>query len=237
MITHTPFPYRHDEAELEGILVHDEQHAGPLPSILLIHEFTGLGEYMFPHADRLARQGFTVLLADMYGRGLRPTDRQEASRLSHIYRDDRLFMRARAQAGFFALAGSSLVDYSQIFCMGFSFGGCAALELARSGADIRGTVSFYGYLNTSHPCIPGSIRGDLLVLHGALDKVVPMTELPVFEKEMTDAGVNYQLEIYPDAGHGFANAQLTNDPATGSWYCEKTATQAWQTTMDFLIRT
>ncbi|WP_319471819.1 dienelactone hydrolase family protein [uncultured Pseudodesulfovibrio sp.] len=234
MIVRTAFPYRHDQVELEGLLVRDDNLSGPLPGILVIHEFTGLGDYMIPHAERLARHGFNVLLADMYGKGVRPANSAEASTVSHIYRDDRRLMRSRARAGLDALADDSGTDANNLHCMGFSFGGCTALELARSDAPLCSTTSFYGYLNTPFPCAPGDVRGKILVLHGKHDKVVPMEETVVFEKEMQDAGVDCQLVKYPDAGHGFANAQLKRDDASGSWYCERTATDAWQRVMEFL---
>lgn len=232
----TLLEYRHATTTLEGIVFHDESQTQPLPGILLIHEFMGLGDYMLPHAKRLAEQGYAVLLCDMYGKGIRPKDKSEASALARTYREDRLLMRSRAQAGLNALANLPMADANNLFAIGFSFGGCAALELARSGASLAGTVSFYGYLNTPLPCRAGTIKGAVLVLHGAHDKVVPMTEIPAFENEMRKAGVDSQVIIYDDAGHGFTNATHENDPATGSWFCEKTAERAWAATLEFLAR-
>lgn len=102
-ITRTPFPYRHGNAELEGILVRDESFPSPSPGVLLIHEFTGLTSPMLTHAERLAAEGHVVLACDMYGRGIRPADNAEASRISRIYRNDRKLTRGRAAAGLAAL--------------------------------------------------------------------------------------------------------------------------------------
>ena len=234
MIVKDSFTYSHDGTVLEGLLVRDDAQHGLLPGILLIHEFTGLGSYMLPHAERLARMGYVVLLADMYGKGIRPKDKGEASTITRMYRNDRELMRRRAQAGLDALSAVDSVDKKTLYCMGFSFGGCTALEAARSGADLCGAVSFYGYLNTTLPTEQGAVKGRILVLHGAHDKVVLMDEIPVFEKEMSNAGVEHQIIVYPDAGHGFANASHDHDPGTGSWYCEETSALAWAAVEEFL---
>jgi dienelactone hydrolase len=233
VITRTPLEYTHGDTRLHGLLVHDDARQGPLPGALVFHEFMGPGGYMLPHAELLARHGYAALLCDMYGDGLRPTNKQEASAQARIYRTDRQLMRERAMAGFRALARNGLADAERMVAVGFSFGGCAALELARSGAELRATASFYGYLNTPLPCAADTVKGRILVLHGAHDKVVPMAEIDVFEEEMREAGVECRVEVYPDAGHGFANANQPGDPATGSRYCEKTCRQAWETTLDY----
>jgi dienelactone hydrolase len=233
MITSTPLPYSHEGVVLEGELVRDEALAGPLPGVLLFHEFMGPGAYMRPHAQRLARHGYAALLCDMYGAGVRPRTAAEGSAKSRIYRNDRQRMRRRARAGFDALAGHSLIDPARLFAVGFSFGGCTALELARSGAELVAAASFYGYLNTPFPCAPGAAQAAMLVLHGAHDKVVPMGEIDVFKGEMDAAGARYKVVVYPDAGHGFANETQPGDQASGSWYCAATCEAAWRETLTY----
>nr|WP_231117193.1 dienelactone hydrolase family protein [Pseudodesulfovibrio alkaliphilus] len=193
---------------------------------------------MLPHAETLARRGYAVLLADMYGEDVRPASREAASAAARVYRTDRRLMRHRAGAGLDALAdlgreGRCPVDPERLFAAGFSFGGCAALELARSGAPLLATASFYGYLNTPLPCAAGDVKGRILVIHGAHDTVVPLEEIPVFEREMREAGVDYRLVMYQDAGHGFANASQPDDPSTGSWYCQRTSRAAWNSALAY----
>ncbi|WP_147820822.1 dienelactone hydrolase family protein [Salidesulfovibrio onnuriiensis] len=233
MITRTPLAYVHDGTPLEGILVVDAATEAPRPGVLLVHEFMGIGEYVLVHADRLAAEGYAVLACDMYGKGVRPRDAAEASRYSRIYRQDRMLMRQRARAGLQALAQSPCADPNRLLALGFSFGGCAVLELARSGAPLLGSASFYGYLNTPHPCAKGKVQGSILVMHGVRDKVVPMEEIPVLAEEMRTAGVDCRIQLHTDAGHGFSNETLAEDPATGSAYCPKTAMRAWKALLCF----
>ncbi len=228
--------YRHGDTPLKGVLVTPGDPGDPggaLPGVLLIHEFTGLGEYMFAHADALARAGYAVLCADMYGAGIRPETREEALGLARIQRADRALMRERAAAGLAALSSCEMVDSGRLFAAGFSFGGCAALELARASAPLLAAASFYGYLNTPLPAAPGAVRASLLVLHGARDKIVPASEIPPFKDEMERAGASCRLVVYSEAGHAFSNPEAPDNPAEGSSYHPETARKAWLEMLSF----
>jgi len=225
--------YRHGETPLRGILIAPESCDAPLPGVLLIHEFTGLGEYMFAHARALAQAGYAVLCCDMYGAGVRPETRKEALAIARIQRADRALMRERAAAGLAALEGLGTVDSGRLFAAGFSFGGCAALELARSGAPLTAVASFYGYLNTTLPLSPGAARARMLILHGARDKVVPPREIPPFMEEMERAKADYRLVVYSEAGHAFSNPEAPDNPTEGSAYHPETARKAWREMLVF----
>ena len=234
MIMEQSICHRHLDDELESVLIVDAALSPPLPGVLLIHEFTGLNRTTLDHGVRLARAGYAVLACDMYGPARRPTDTAQASRISHLFRDDRMLMRLRTRHCLDVLARQPETDEERLAALGMSFGGCAALELARSGAHIRGAVSMYGYLNTSHPGRAGKMNARILALHGDQDKVVGLTEIPAFEAEMAAAGADWKLVRYASAGHGFANPTLSPDPATGSAYCPVTADKAWSETLKFL---
>lgn len=205
-----------------------------LPGVLLLHEYTGLGGYLLRHAERLAAAGYAVLCADLYGRDARPADRAQASQCAGPLRADRGLLRQRALAGLKALAAQPEVDAQRLLAVGFSFGGCAALELARSGAALRGVASVYGYLATTLPAAPGAVRCPVLVHHGAHDRVVPLDDLKPFVREMADGGVDCRVVVHAGAGHGFCNAALaTPDEAAGSWYCPVTEARAWGDVLRF----
>lgn len=229
-----PLDYRHGETALQGVLVRGRDALRPNPAVLLIHEFMGIGGYLLPHADRLARAGFTVLICDMFGKEVRLQDPAQASRLSAPFKADRHLMRDRARAGLDALAAQDGVDTRQMFALGLSFGGCCALELARSGAPLAGTISIYGYLNTPFPARKHDIRGRVLVQHGMRDKVVSMAEVHAFCEEMHRAEADCRVTIHSDAGHGFCNRTVRPDPATGNAYCARTEQRVWTEIMNFL---
>lgn len=228
-----PLAYSHGSVELEGLVVRPRDERGPLPGVLLIHEFMGLGDYLMPHAEALAREGYAVLCHDMYGRGVRPADAAEGLALSRPQRADRPLMRERALAGLDALRAMDGADPARLFALGFSFGGGAVLELARSGARLLAVASFYGYPDTTHPANPGDVRARVLVLHGVLDRVATMDQLAQMEGEMDLAGADYRVVAYPRAGHAFSNYTARADPARGSFPCRETHDDAWAEALAF----
>ncbi len=226
--------YSHEGFALEGIIFRPEEVRGNTPGLLLIHEFTGLGEHIFHNARLFTQKGFTVLCCDMYGKDIRPQSEEEALKLARIFRKNRPLMAARAAAGLSALKNVDGVAPDKVSAAGYSFGGCAALELARSGADIKSAVSFYGYLNSPATASRGQIKARILVLHGVHDKVVPLHEVEPFALEMKNAGVKSKIVLYPEAGHGFSNPHIAYNEKNCSWYCPKTAEDALNEAMTFI---
>ena len=102
------------------------------------------------------------------------------------------------------------------------------MELARSGAEAVGFVSFHGGLHTPTPDDAKKIQGKILVLHGADDPLVPSDEVLAFEEEMRSARADWQLFAYGNAVHGFTVPGAGNDPSTGVAYNEKTDRRSWE---------
>jgi dienelactone hydrolase len=154
----------------------------------------------------------------MYGKGIRPKNEREAASQAKIYRSDRKLMRDRATAGLRVLQQNQLTDPQRIAAIGYCFGGGTALELARSGANVAGVVSFHGNLDTPNPSDAKNIKGKVLVLHGANDPLVPPEQVLAFAEEMNQAKVDWQLVAYGGAVHSFTNPESGNDPSKGVAY-------------------
>jgi len=105
--------------------------------------------------------------------------------------------------------------------IGYCFGGTAALELARSGANIAAVISFHGGLDTPTPEDAKSISGKVLVLHGGDDPFVPFDQVRTFEDEMRQAKVDWQLVTYGGAVHAFTIPDAGNDKTKGAAYDRK----------------
>ncbi len=226
--------YRHGDAVLEGYLAYDDSIQTPRPGVLVVHEWKGLNEYAKRRADQLAGFGYVAFAADMYGKGVRAKDHEEAAKLSGIYRNDRALMRARVTAALDELKSLPQVDPQRLAAIGYCFGGTSVLELARSGADLRGVATFHGGLSTPNPQDAKQIKGRVLVMHGADDSFVKPEEVAAFEKEMKDAGVAYELIKYPGAVHSFTVAEAGNDPSTGMAYNEAADKASWAELEKFL---
>lgn len=210
--------YKHGNTVLEGYLAYDDAVQGKRPGVLVVHEWTGLGDYVKRRAEQLAKLGYVAFAIDMYGKGIRPTNPKDAAAQATIYRSNRSLMRDRAKAGLAVLQQNSLTDPGRIAAIGYCFGGGTVLELARSGAPVAGVVSFHGNLDTPNSADAQNIKGKVLILHGASDPNVPPTQVAAFEKEMTDAGVDWQMVSYGGVVHSFTNPDAGNDKSKGVAY-------------------
>lgn len=219
--------------KLEGYLAYDDAIKGKAPGVIIVHEWTGLGEYAQRRAREVAALGYVAFAADIYGKGIRAGNPEDAAKLSSIYKADRKLARSRAMAALDELKTMKMVDQKKIAIMGYCFGGMVALELARCGADIVGTVAFHAPLDTPNPMDAGNIKGKVLVLHGADDPNVPAAARTAFEKEMRDAGVNWQMNIYGGAVHSFTNPAAGNDPGKGAAYNEQADQRSWEAMKSF----
>jgi dienelactone hydrolase len=164
---------------------------------------------------------------------VRPKDSQEASALANKYKSNRELMRQRIHAALGELKKNKNVDPGRIAVMGYCFGGTVALELARSGADIRGVVSFHGGLDTPNPDDAKNIKAKILVLHGADDPFVPPKDVAAFEEEMRKGHVDYQIIFYGDAVHSFTTPIAGTDKKKGAAYNELADRRSWQAMQAF----
>ena len=220
--------YRQGDAVLEGYMAYDDSISGKRPGVLVVHEWTGLGNYIKKRVDQLARLGYVAFGADIYGKGIRPATPEAAGREAGKFRSDRKLLRARAQAGLAELRRQPLVDSGRLAAIGYCFGGTTVLELARSGADLSGVVSFHGGLDTPTPEDAKNIRAKVLALHGADDPHVPPQQVAAFQDEMRKGGVDWQMVIYGGAVHSFTNPDSGNDPSKGVAYNEKADRRSWE---------
>ena len=228
--------YRQGETVLEGHLAYDDATQIQRPGVLVVHEWKGLNDYAKRRAEQLAGLGYVALAVDMYGKGVRAQTHDEAAKLSGAYRNDRPLMRRRILAGLEELKRHPQVDPVRIAAIGYCFGGTAVLELARSGADVAGVVTFHGGLSNPAPEDARNITGKVLVLHGADDKFVSPEEVDAFKNEMDAAGADYTFIAYPGAVHGFTVPSAGNDPSAGMAYNVEADQKSWEAMRDFFSR-
>lgn len=220
--------YRDGDQICEGFLAWDDGVKGKRPGVVVVHEWMGLNDYAKDRARQLAGLGYVAFAADIYGKGIRAKDANEAGRLAGKFKGDLPLLRSRARAAFDTLAKNPRVDVAKIFAMGYCFGGTTALELARGGAPLAGVVSFHGGLATKNPADAKNVKGPVLVLHGAADPYVPPAEVAAFQKEMDDAKVDWQMVFYAGAVHAFTNPAAGNDPSKGAAYDAKADRRSWE---------
>ncbi len=230
--------YRDGEVLLEGYAAWDDSKvekatAGKLPGILIVHQWMGLTEYEEGRAKQLAELGYVVFVLDIYGKGVRPADTGEAGKLAGKFKSDRMLYRRRLNSGLDQLRKLDGVDGSKLAAIGYCFGGTGVLELARSGAEIEGGVSFHGGLDSPTPEDGKNIKAKLLICHGAYDPFVPKSEMEAMIREFDQAKVNWQMNVYSGAVHSFTQPMAGNDPSRGAAYNEQADKRSWEAMKTF----
>ena len=223
-----PFAYKIEGEDFEGFISRPVKLDGRAPGVLVVHDWTGCSEFVQARAMNLAQRGYVAFAIDVYGKGKRARNSAEAGALAAPFYKDRALLRARCAAALAELVKRDDVDPTRIGAMGFCFGGGAVLELARSGADLRSVVTFHGTLNTPNPGDAKNIKGRLLILHGALDPIVPPADVAAFMTEMNAFKVPYRLVVYPGAVHAFTNPDAGSDLSKGTAYNLEVAVAAYR---------
>jgi len=230
-----PVEYKQGDATLEGALVHDPAIPGQRPGVLVVHQWKGLGDYEKKRAEMLARLGYNVFCVDIYGKGIRPDNPKDAAVEAGKYKSNRPLLRTRVNAGLEVLRKHELTDPKRIAAIGYCFGGTTVIELARSGADIAGVVSFHGALDSPSPADGKNVRCKVLALHGADDPFVPAQDVVAFEEEMRQARVDWQLVQYGGAVHSFTDWAAGNDNSKGAAYNEQADRRSWEAMKAFFV--
>jgi len=228
--------YKQGDTTLEGFLAYDDSLTGKRPGVLVVHQWLGLTDYEKHRAEMLAQLGYVAFCVDIYGKDNRPKDVGEAGALAGKFKSDRALLRARVNAGLDALRQQPLADEKNIAAIGYCFGGTTVIELARSGADIAGVVSFHGGLDSPTPADGKNIKCKVLALAGADDPFQKPEDLTAFEDEMRNAKVDWQITFYGGAVHAFTqpNPGFVN---AGAKYNEKADKRSWQAMKDFFAET
>lgn len=220
--------YEQQGTTLEGFHVYDDSISAPRPGILIVHQWTGLTDYEKSRSKQLAELGYNVFALDIYGKGIRPQP-PAAGKEAGKYKGDRELFRARLLAGLEVLLNDPRTDKTKVAAIGYCFGCTGVLELARSGADVAGVVSFHGGLGAAEGMAAEkeTLKARILVCHGADDPYVPSEEVAAFEQEMRDAGADWQLNAYGNAVHSFTQKMAGNDNSKGAAYNEKADQRSW----------
>ena len=197
--------YQVGENHFTGYLAYDDSFSGDRPGVLVLHEWWGHVPYARKRAEMLAGLGYTAFALDMYGTGKTADHPETAKKFMEAVISNMPDAMQRFNTALDILRTHFTVNNKKIAAIGYCFGGAFALNMARSGADLKGVVSVHGSLATQSPAQKGQVKANILVLTGAADPFVPQEQIDSFEKEMQAADVRYQVVSYPDAKHAFSN--------------------------------
>ena len=221
--------YSFDQQNYATFVAYPEK--GNAPLILIAHAWGGRDDFVEEKAVRLAEEGFVAMAVDMYGDGKQGSTVEENQSLMTPLVEDRNKLKSIINSALEQGKNLNGVDATRVAAIGYCFGGMVVLDLARSGADIKGVVSFHGLLMDSDISEKG-IKSKILVLHGERDPMVPSSMVNEFQNEMTEAGADWQLHSYGNAYHSFTNKEA-NDPVLGTQYHEEADKRSWQSMKSF----
>jgi dienelactone hydrolase len=232
-IVEQPLEYKSGDVLCEGWQAYDDAVTGKRPGVMIVHQWTGISDHEKEAARKLAALGYNVLVADIYGKGIRPQP-PAAGKEAGKYKGNRTLLRARANAALDVLASDARTDNSKLAATGYCFGGTTVIELARSGAKVKGVVSFHGGLDSPTPADGKNIQAKVLALHGADDPFVAAKDIAAFEAEMKASGVDFKLINYPGAVHSFTHKAAGNDNSKGAAYNAAADRDSWFQMEQFL---
>ena len=224
--TGTAINYEINGQSYEGYYVSPSEKA---PFVLLIHDWDGLTDYEVKRANMLADLGYAVFALDLFGAGVRPTEVEDKRQHTGELYKDREKMRALME-GALDTAKKKGANIEKSVVMGYCFGGAAVLELARSGANLKGFATFHGGLKTPEGQNYTKTRGKVLIMHGSADKAITMDQFAGLTNELEAAGVANEMITYGGAKHAFT-------VFGGDRYQEAADKKSWKRFTEFLADT
>ncbi|OGT35563.1 MAG: carboxymethylenebutenolidase [Gammaproteobacteria bacterium RIFCSPHIGHO2_12_FULL_37_14] len=218
--------YQDNNITLNGYCAYPDGLSKKTPAVMVCHDWTGRNEFACHKANDLTKLGYIGFAIDMYGDSKLGQTKEEKSALIQPFIQDRNKLQRRILSALEALHKVEWVDSKRIAAIGFCFGGLCVLDLARSGADIAGVVSFHGLLHAPEEARLSSIKAKILALHGYDDPMVTPENVMAFGNEMTHANADWQLHMYGSTMHAFTNPEA-NDPGFGTVYNKTSDSRAW----------
>jgi len=209
-IKEDPVTYKDGDTTMKGFVVYDDAVQGKRPGIIMVHEWWGITKHIHNEAQKLAQQGYTAFIADMYGDAKTADNPKDAGALSGSVMKDPKGMEGRFNAARAELAKHASVDPAHVGAVGYCFGGAVVLNMARTGTDLAAVAGFHASLGLNTPApAPGTVKAKMLVLNGADDPFVKREQYEVLKKDLDAAKADYRVIEYPGAVHAFTNPEAT----------------------------
>jgi carboxymethylenebutenolidase len=196
----------------------------PLPAIIMIHDWWGLNDHVRATADRLAGEGFIVLAVDLFGSKVASSPGEARVLTMRAIEDlDTLNDNIRAAFDFV----SDTAGAPRVASLGWGFGGSRSLRVAALfPEELDAAVIFYAQVDDDQDLLR-PIGAPILALFAANDASIRLASVDAFRGALETLRKNFDLHIYPDVGHGFAEPDGRNFDAA-------TSEDAWRRTLEFL---
>lgn len=210
-----------------GYLAQPQQQTGPLPALIVIHEWWGLNDNIKAMTDRLAGEGYTALAVDLYG-GQVGSDREQAAQLKQAAEGNPQTLEVNLRQAYQYLESQQKAP--KIASIGWCFGGTMSFKTALLfPQELDANVIYYGSGIETNPALLEPLQMPILGIFGELDKNPPPEKAREFETVLKSLNKSAEIYIYENANHAFANP-------SGTRYNAEAAEDAWEKTTAFLER-
>lgn len=204
-LTTRTFDYRYGDVVMDGWLATTASAQTARPTVLIAHAWAGRGDHEQQRAAELAELGYTAVAIDVYGKGVRGTNKEENRALMTPLLEDRALLQGRLLAALDAAREQPEVQRDRVAGIGFCFGGLCVLDLARAGAEVLGVASFHGIFKRPDNIAANTrINAKVLALHGYDDPMAPPEDMQGLAEELSRAGADWQIHAYGHTQHSFA---------------------------------
>lgn len=206
---------------------------GPFPAVLVLHDWTGVGDYVEMRCEMLARLGYLAFAGDVYGADVRPSQ-AEAAQVAGSYYGDLPLFRARVAGAYDRMLAAPRVDPARTAAIGYCFGGSAALELARISTTVRAVTSFHGGLTPGAEGEASKVTAALLIETGGIDPLVDDAALDAYKADLrTNPDLDWRITSHAGAMHAFTQPDA-NAPDQGALFDARAEERSWESMKTFL---
>ena len=220
--------YFAEDPKASGYIVAPDSK-GKKPGLIIVHEWYGLKLRIKEMADALADEGYVVLASDMYSGKTGSNSTENRALMQESLSDpDYIIRNLDAAANY--LRNRDDVITNKIGTMGWCYGGGVALSYGIGGEHHEATAIFYGSL-IDDPEKLKHIGHEVLGIFGENDGGIPPSDVRKFEKALRKAGIDNEIHIDDDVGHGFF-LWIDKRPEGRT-----AASDAWTRLKDYLKRT
>ena len=222
--------YADDQQSYQGLLVQKADKQAKA-TIMISHTWEGRGEFVEHIAERLCDLGFQAFCIDMYGDGRTEQHPAKCEALMKPLVENREELKSRITLALDTIKKHPDVNPNRIIAIGYCFGGLCVLDLARSGADVLGVVSFHGLLHAPE-ITSNNIKASILVLHGHDDPMVPVEQVNALKIELTQVKADWQIHAYSNTVHAFTNKNANMKNV--AFYNKRSDQRSWTSLLNFI---
>lgn len=226
--------YSDGDVALKGYVFWDDAFSGKRPGVMVVHEWWGLNDYAKLRAEMLAEMGYVAFAADMYGDARMTRHADDAKGWMQQITANVDAWQRRALLGLDQLKAHPKVDSTKVAAIGYCFGGATVMQMAYAGADLDGVVSFHGSLPPATPEQAAKVKARVLIAHGDADSFVPPERIQAFKQALSEGGVDWEMNVYGGAKHGFTNPYADGYGMAGLAYQEAADRRSWLRMLAFL---